>query len=70
MKPEVEPGKVTVDENRGGSRGGKEVMDFQEIHNDDAKLDEFAKTANSEQWAAYTKWRDGKTGDVPITNAR
>jgi hypothetical protein len=70
VRPEFEPGKVTVDENRGGSRSGQEVLDFEAIHNDEAALEKFANEATPEQWAGYTKWRDAKQGDVPITRAR
>lgn len=70
VRPEHEPGKATVEENRGGNKGGKEVLDFAEIHNDDAKLDDFAKNSTREQWQAYEKWRDAKGSDVPIIRLR
>jgi hypothetical protein len=70
VKPEAEPGKPSIEPARTGPNAGGDVMDFQQIHNDDAQLDEFAKTATAKQWAAYTKWRDEKQGDVPITKAR
>lgn len=66
IKPTIEPGKVSAEPSRGGSKAGGKVTDFAEIHGDDAKLDEFATTATKEQWSAYTKWRDGVQGDVPI----
>jgi hypothetical protein len=65
IKPEVEPGRVSAEAPSGGKSGG-EILDFEEIHNDDAKLEEFAKNAPPEQWASYTKWRDEKQGDTPI----
>ena len=64
VKPEVEPGRVTAETPRGNS--GSDILDFEEIHNDEARLEEFARTASSEQFQAYTKWRDSKQGDVPI----
>ncbi len=66
IKPEVEPGKVTAEDKSGGKSAG-EIMDFEAILSDDAKMEEFAKTATSEQFQAFTKWRDEKQGDTPIT---
>jgi hypothetical protein len=65
IKPEVEPGRVSAETPTGG-KSGSEILDFEQIHGDEAKLEEFAKTASSEQWASYTKWRDEKQGDVPV----
>jgi hypothetical protein len=65
IKPEVEPGKVSAEPSHGAKTGG-EILDFEQIHGDEAKLEEFAENATSEQWASYTKWRDSKQGDVPI----
>jgi hypothetical protein len=66
VKPEVEPGKATLETAIGGSKAGGDVMDFREINGDETKLDEFAKTSTSEQWNAYVTWRDANSSDVPI----
>jgi hypothetical protein len=66
VKPEIEPAKPSAESGRGGAGPTTGVVDYAEIHGDDAKLDEFAKTATKEQWSAYTKWRDSVQGDVPI----
>lgn len=65
IKPEIEPGKPSAEPSQGGTQATK-VLDFEEIHNDEAKLEEFARTADSEKWNAYVKWRDAKQGDTPI----
>ena len=65
VKPEIEPGKPSAESSQGGTQATK-VLDFEEIHNDDAKLEEFARTASPEKWQAYVKWRDAKQGDTPI----
>jgi transposase-like protein len=66
IKPEVEPGRVSAESPTGG-KSGNEILDFEQIHGDEARLEEFAKSASSEQWASYAKWRDEKQGDVKIT---
>ncbi len=59
IKPEVEPGTVTAEGSMGGSKP-TEILDFEDILNDESKMEEFAKTAPSDQWQAFTKWRDEK----------
>lgn len=66
VKPEFEPGKVSAEAPRGG-KSGQEILDFEEILGDEAKMEEFARTAESSQWQAFAKWRDEKQGDTPIT---
>ena len=69
IKPEVEPGKVSAEAPSGGKSAG-EILDFEAIMNDDAKMEEFAKTAPSEQWQAFVMFRDEKQGDTPIIRKR
>lgn len=65
IKPEVEPGKVSAETKRGG-KSGQEIMDFEDILGDEAKMEEFAKSATSTQWQSFAKWRDEKQGDTKI----
>jgi hypothetical protein len=65
IKPEVEPGKVSA-ESKGGGKSGGEILDFDAIMNDEAKMEEFAKTAPVAQWQAFVKFRDEKQGDTKI----
>ena len=65
VKPEFEPGKPSAEPSRGGSQA-TEIVDFEEILNDESKMEEFARTAPSEQWQAFAKWRDEQQGDTPI----
>lgn len=67
VKPEFEPGKVSAESSQGGTKA-TEVLDFEAILNDDAKMEEFAKTEpiGSPLWQKFVKWRDEKQGDVPI----
>jgi hypothetical protein len=65
IKPEVEPGKVSAESSFGAKTGG-EILDFEQIHNDEAKLEEFARSASSEKWQAYEKWRDERAPDTKI----
>jgi hypothetical protein len=65
IKPEIEPGQSSAEPSQGGTQTAK-VMDFAEILNDESKMEEFAKTASSEKWQAFEKWRDEKQGDTPI----
>lgn len=67
VKPEFEPGKVSAEPSRGGSNQvSGDVLDFDDLLKDDAKMEEFTTNATSEQWSKFTKWRDEKQGDTPI----
>jgi hypothetical protein len=66
IKPEIEPGKTSAEPSQGGSQASAGVVDFEEILNDDTKMEDFAKNSTREEWQAFTKWRDAKQGDTPI----
>lgn len=66
VKPEVEAGRVSAETSRGG-KSGQEILDFETIFGDEAKMEDFAKNSTSAQWSSFTKWRDEKQGDTPVT---
>ena len=70
IKPEVEPGKASGEATQtAGTRAAAPVLDYEDILNDDAKMEEFAQNASSEEWTKFTTWRDKRQGDTPIRKA-
>jgi preprotein translocase subunit SecD len=69
VKPEYEPGKVSAEPSF-GAKTGAEILDFEQIHNDDSKLEEFAGKSTHEQWQSYVKWRDGRASKPKIIRSK
>jgi len=66
VKPEVEPGTVSAERSRGGSKAGGKVTDFAAIKADPAAMEEFARTSTPEQFDAFQKWDRETSGDTPL----
>ena len=66
VKPEIEPATPSAEPTRGGSRASGQVIDYKEIASDPVKLEEFARTATSEEFNKFHDWQLKTGGDVPL----
>lgn len=64
IKPEIEPGKPSAEPSRGGTKGGTQVLDFQDILDRDDPKD--IDNMDGPTFTKYSSWLKAKQGLPPI----